>query len=488
MKPLSSFAIGYTLFRVAEGLSLPQGDRQQQTQQGAQPRVVGLPVHRSKGWNPVVRDRSLLRKRDGTVSGTLDNLQTFYFLNATLGTPPQPVRLHVDTGSSDMWVNTPTSTLCSSLPQRCAEAETYSANSSSTYQYVSSNFNIAYLDGSGASGDYGTDVLRFGGQTVSSLQFGIGYASGTRGNILGIGYPSNEAQVVLAGRKPYPNLPAKLHADGKISSTSFSLWLNNVDAEAGSVLFGGIDTEKFRGSLVGVPIQKANNDYTQFFITMTGLDVGSETVASDMALAVLLDSGASLTLLPNHITSQIYLLVNAQYQERHDVAFVPCSLRQQNATMTFRFSFPAAITVSLSEMILDYPDRAGKAPKFDNGDEACVFGIRPAHDSATILGDTFLRSAYVVYDMDKNEIALANATSNVTRSNVVEINKGLRDEAPYFTRASNPVAATTGLPSSGSGSGTPSSPEGESGAPGRAPGSNPASMAVWAVVAAALVL
>jgi hypothetical protein len=38
-----------------------------------------------------------------------------------------------------------------------------------------------------------------------------------------------------------------------------------------------------------------------------------------------------------------------------------------------------------------------------------------------LLGDTFLRSAYVVYDLDNNEIAMAQANLNSTDTNVQEL-------------------------------------------------------------------
>ncbi|KAG6082612.1 hypothetical protein E4U30_003961 [Claviceps sp. LM220 group G6] len=425
MKSFSELVLLSTLAQIADGLSVSQQpqlqQQQQQQRQDAQLRVISLPIHRSEA--------------------------SLYYLNASLGTPPQNVRLHLDTGSSDLWVNTPKSSLCSKK-QRCSESETYSANSSSTYHYIASTFNISYVDGSGSTGDYATDVLRFAGQTVSDLQFGIGYKSSSPQNVLGIGYPANEVQVLLNSENTYPNLPAKLRAQGLTSSNSYSLWLNDIESDEGSILFGGVDTSRFKGNLVGVPIQKIGDTYRQFTVTMTGLDVGSEAVASNAALGVLLDTGSSLTYLPDTITAEIYRLVNAVYLESEAAAVIPCS--QENLTMTFRFSSPAAITVPLSELIFSLEDPSAKSGSSkDSGNDTCIFGIMPAGNSVPILGDTFLRSAYVVYDMDNNEIALANARYDATKSDVLEIKSGGLGAVPSFTRASNPVAATAGLLSTG---------------------------------------
>ncbi len=103
--------------------------------------------------------------------------QTLYFANVSLGTPPQPLRLHIDTGSSDLWTNAPSSRLCQSRGNPCSISGTYDANSSSTYNFVSSDFNISYVDGSYALGDYATETIRIGGQEIRDLQFGVGYRS-----------------------------------------------------------------------------------------------------------------------------------------------------------------------------------------------------------------------------------------------------------------------------------------------------------------------
>lgn len=54
----------------------------------------------------------------------------------------------------------------------------------------------------------------------------------------------------------------------------------------------------------------------------------------------------------------------------------------------------------------------------------CQFGIEPAGEDPILLGDTFLRSAYVVYDLANNQISIAQTDFNATTSNVQEIVAG----------------------------------------------------------------
>lgn len=430
MKCTTIVALVATMMTSAEGINL------RKRTDGA-PRVVGMETQRKTVTDPNKRDQ--LRRR-GTVSANLDNEETLYFINATIGTPAQSLRLHLDTGSSDLWVNTASSTQCSQKSSPCDFAGTYDANSSSTYEFVGSWFNISYVDGSGASGDYVTDTITVGGVTLTDFQFGVGYTSSSSQGILGIGYTVNEVQVGRAQLTAYDNLPAKMASSGNIASNAYSLWLNDLDANTGRILFGGVDTERFQGELYTLPVQPEGSLYSEFLITLTGVSFGDSTIAEDQALPVLLDSGSSLTYLPDSMAEAIFKEVSAQYDSSDGVAYVACSAADTDTVVSYTFTQPV-INVTMDELVLDVYTSAGRRPQFTDGTEACLFGIAPAGEGTTVLGDTFLRSAYVVYDLDNNEVSLAQTNFNATESNVLEIGTG-DDAVPSATAVADPVAAT----------------------------------------------
>jgi hypothetical protein len=380
--------------------------------------------------NPIAHDR--LRRRQKTVQQTLDNLETLYFANASLGTPEQSLRLHIDTGSSDLWANAPSSQLCTARGDECAEAGTYDANSSSTYQYINSDFNISYVDGSGASGDYVKDTFHFGGKTIEDLQFGIGYTSSSAEGILGIGYTVNEVAVNRAGLDPYPNLPQLLADNGDINTNAYSLWLNDLDASTGSILFGGVDTDKYTGTLSKLPIIAEQGVYSEFIIALTGLGSNGDegSIFKNEAVPVLLDSGSSLMYLPDNVAKSLYSTYSAQYDSSQGAAFVDCDLANQEGSLEFTFSGPT-ISVPLNELVI--------VAGYSRGIPVCIFGVGLAGDSTSVLGDTFLRSAYVVYDLDNNQIALAQTNFNATSSAVSEIATGT-DGVPNATGVANAVS------------------------------------------------
>jgi len=104
------------------------------------------------------------------------------------------------------------------------------------------------------------------------------------------------------------------------------------------------------------------------------------------------------------------------------------------------FSFSGAtISVPYNELVLDAgTSSTGQQLTFQNGAPACIFGIAPAEDSTPVLGDTFLRSAYVVYDLANNEISLAQTDFTPASDNILEISNGTSG-VPGATAVSSPV-------------------------------------------------
>ncbi|KAI4152981.1 MAG: hypothetical protein LQ340_002583 [Diploschistes diacapsis] len=452
MKAAAVVALAASLLTTStEALSITKRDS---------PRVVGIPIHRRDTSKIVVS--SALRKRSATVGQTLDNFEdgSLYFANSTIGTPAQNFRFHIDTGSSDLWANTAGSQICQQTQSGqtqangdipCSVSGTYDANKSSTYNYVNSDFSIKYADGTGASGDYVTDTLTIGGATIKSQQFGVGYKSTSSEGVMGIGYPALEAYVQdsqgsggFNGPAPYANIPQAMVQQGLIKSQAYSLWLDQVDSATGSILFGGVDTAKYTGSLVTLDIVQEGGADVEMIVTLDGVSIstsGQNKTALSSSIPVLLDSGSTLSYLPTAATNIIFPAVGAKYDAQDQVAFCPCSLANSSDALTFSFAKGAkTISVDMSDMVL----QGGISQDFD-----CTFGIVPqssqsgSSGSSFTLGDSFIRNAYVVYDMDNNQISLAQTHRFATGSNVMEIQNGTAG-VPDATGSAAPASATVG--------------------------------------------
>ena len=246
--------------------------------------------------------------------------------------------------------------------------------------------------------------------------------------IAGVGFASDEAIAGQSGQT-YPNFPQVLKSSGSIKTQAYSLWLNDVKASTGSILFGGVDTAKYHGDLTVLPVlpDAQSGGLTSFTVALDNFEVigkggQSQYSQKNLALPVVLDSGTTLTYLPDQIANDVITGVGAANSQEYGVV-VPCSVANSPATINFGFGAAngATIAAPIGQFVLPFP--AGtKSPHFRNNNaEACLWGLLPAGGQPNLLGDTFLRSAYVVYNLDGKQIGLAATNFNSSDSNVQEI-------------------------------------------------------------------
>ena len=247
--------------------------------------------------------------------------------------------------------------------------------------------------------------------------------------LVGVGYAVNEASLSTMGRT-YPNLPVAMEREGLIKTIAYSLWLNDLDASTGNILFGGIDTGKFIGPLTKIDVIPDENldKYTHFSVSMTSLEAtspsGTDVLTSpDGPTEVVLDSGTTLSYLPNDMAHKVWKEVGAEYQQIFDMAVLPCShgLHPGHFSFGFAGSNGPRINVTMDELVVDLTN--GDPPIFTSGpyegEKVCEFGIQNYTSGPYVLGDTFLRSAYVVYDLENHEIAVAATDFNSTNTNII---------------------------------------------------------------------
>jgi len=147
---------------------------------------------------------------------------------------------------------------------------------------------------------------------------------------------------------------------------------------------------------------------------------------TDFVAPAILDSGTTLTGLPTALYNQLAAFAGVVDDPDYG-AVVNCNISQYPGTLNFAFGGPGgpSISVPFYELAIPATDLNGNPLTFRDGSAACTFGLFPIQSGQSILfGDTFLRSAYVVYDLDNQQIAIAPTVFNTTKSNVVEIKSG----------------------------------------------------------------
>ena len=223
---------------------------------------------------------------------------------------------------------------------------------------------------------------------VKEMQFGVALTANTTPGILGIGYPTNEATNFT-----YPNLIDQMLAQGLVESRTYSIYLDDLEASTGTILFGGVDLEAFSGSLYTLPINgNSSESISEFFITLTDVtltspcgcttDIGR---SSSYPMNVLLDTGTTDSCFPTEIANAIAQEFGAKVDEFGNFNLPNCDLQFAAGSLNFDFS-GVKISVPYSEIVQE-----------DDGE--CSLGIEATDGNCGILGDSFLRSAYLVFDL-----------------------------------------------------------------------------------------
>jgi hypothetical protein len=362
---------------------------------------ISLPISHRQTTKPL----KPLTKRDADVP--LYNVTSIsYLVELSIGTPGQTVKVAIDTGSDELWVN-PDCTddnLTSSQQQECSKDGTYKPGSSSSAKRVTDSTgayeasSIQYGKGA-VEMNYYTDkvALPDSSLNVTGLQFGVANVTqDLNEGILGLGwgYGKNLA---------YNNLIDQLADQGVINTKSISVGLGNVnESNAGTLLFGAVDTKKFSGDLISNDIlgPQGSESLYRYWVQMTSVALnqsGSSKTYDGGDTPVVLDSGSSLSYLPSAIVTDMADDLDAQYDRESELYIVDCSVRSKNGTFDFTFG-QAIIRVPFEEFIWAYDDTT------------CILGAVATDDSSGItalLGDTFLRSAFVVFDQTNSQISMA---------------------------------------------------------------------------------
>ncbi|KAK1774781.1 aspartic peptidase domain-containing protein [Copromyces sp. CBS 386.78] len=363
-----------------------------------------------------------------------------YYAQLEIGTPPQTVYTQLDTGSFELWVNPDCTTLSSPSDSLfCQRIGHYNPSSSSTAIPLGGTTKTLHYGIGSATISYVTDVVSLAGATSSlpllkKVQFGIATSSKDAfSGILGIGYGEGLAT-------KYPNFIDQLYAQNVTKVKAYTLALGSKSAKEGTIVFGGVDTSKFSGRLAKIPVipaKESPDGVPRFWVHMNGISLtppkGSGGTAKYIyegsQIPAFLDSGSTMTILPPKLASRIAKDFGSSPEPDGNGFFqVGCEYVGMNGTVDFEFvagtgtgtgtgsgsgqdegngngngkKVTVTVRVPYKEMIREV---------VGEGDaKTCFLGV-VGSESFTLLGDTFLRSAYAVFDLQTHSIWLTQASS-----------------------------------------------------------------------------
>ncbi|KAK4231904.1 Candidapepsin-1 [Podospora fimiseda] len=310
-----------------------------------------------------------------------------YIIQLEIGTPPQKVRVFIDTGSYELWVNPRCSNSASEY--LCQSFGTYFPNKSNSSTHIGGNFAVTYGTGS-VRGSYWSDVMSIAMFEIPSVQFAVASDSTyTFAGILGLGYAYGYSI-------EYPTVLNLMVSRGMINAPIFSLGLGGDGDGFSELIFGGVNRWKFAGPLAPVkiwpPVSQQDPRWVQYWVNVTSVGMTKPgenpiiyTPRDTFSMPTLIDTGSTLS----YIREDLVATIGQQFQATVDNAgnyFVDCSYRDLPGTVDFGFNRGGmVINVRYKDFI--YQQVPGSK---------CMLGVQPADVGSTnyVLGDTFIRGAY----------------------------------------------------------------------------------------------
>lgn len=337
------------------------------------PNVVGLDFeHHVKSANGTLVKR-------GEYTAPLTTEDGYYIAYLNFGSNNQKIGVDVDTGSSDLWV--PDFSLSG---QPVAQYGLYNPYQSSTSRNLWEVFYISYVDQSQTTGFYFTDDISFDGVVLKSFQFANTYQSSTDFGILGVAPVSDESTSPLEAN--YPNFPVALKNAGLIDKVGYSLYLGELGTSEGNFLFGGKDLAKIDGDQVTL---QHSGDLSALSVNLDSISLLGQTYTSGSPY--VLDSGTTNALFEPALYNALLAELGATGgHDQYNNAVVSC---EQSGDVLFNFS-GISISIPKSEFVA-------------SDGLQCVTNVN-ANNEYHILGDLFLRHAYLVYDLEDLSVQISN--------------------------------------------------------------------------------
>jgi len=317
-------------------------------------------------------------------------LNAQYFSEITLGTPPQSFKVILDTGSSNLWVP---STKCTSIA--CFLHAKYDATSSSTFKQNGTQFEIHYGSGS-MEGIVSNDVLTIGDLKVKKQDFGeatkepgLAFAFGKFDGIFGLAYDTISVQHMVP---PFYNMIDQGLLDEKL----FAFWLGdtNKGGQGGIATFGGVDESHYKGKITYAPVRRKG----YWEVELEKFRFGDEEMELDGTGAAI-DTGTSLIAVPSDIAE----IIN----------------KEIGATKGYggQYTLPCDKVPSLPQIGFTFAGKEFKLAGEDytlNVQGQCISAFTGLDIPAPagpiwIIGDSFLRKWYTVYDLGKNAVGFAES-------------------------------------------------------------------------------
>lgn len=320
-----------------------------------------------------------------------DGTDYSYFAQVYLGSAKTPMYMLLDTGAGTSWVMGPSCTSDS-----CKLHNSFGAANSTTFVASTNTFSVSYGSGS-VSGTLATDSLTLAGLTVTMT---LGIANNTSADFTS--FPMDGILGLSQAQGSTPNFLQTLVSSKQLKSNLFAVDLNRASdgTNNGEISFGAVDTSKFEGTLNYNAV--ATSADGEWAISMDNAGVGGDLAGITGRLAYI-DTGTSYIFGPPEDVLKFHAVVSGATSSDNVTWSVPCTTTK---TMDIVFG-GVSYSILASDWVGDTDD--------DGMCTSNIFG-HAVVDGAWLLGDTFLKNVYSVFDVDENRIGFVQKISTSTTS------------------------------------------------------------------------
>ncbi|KIL56219.1 hypothetical protein M378DRAFT_194361 [Amanita muscaria Koide BX008] len=324
----------------------------------------------------------LLEKRQS--ESLTDQIDMEWVGEISIGTPGQTFLIDFDTGSADLWASSCTDSACSAKNK-------YNAGSSSTSQPKSGFFSIIYVGSSQVSGPVYTETVTVAGITAKGQYFSPvttmsgDFATGQFDGVLGLAFPA----LSNLNQNPFFNTA---FSQGAVASNSFGFKL----AASGSKLFlGGANSNLYSSSTESHSISSSSSGVWQ--IGGASISVNGNQVVS--GFETIIDSGTTIMYgSPSDVKTFYSKVPGSTFIGYYSF---PC-----DSVPSVSFSWGGKNwAISSSIFVLG---------ETQEGSGQCVGALSGRDlglgDDVWLLGDSFMKNVYTVFDFGSNTVGFAMLT------------------------------------------------------------------------------
>lgn len=301
-----------------------------------------------------------------------------YFSIAQFGSKRQDMWMLLDTGASESWVMHSNCTV-----RACQLHNTFGMEDSDSLQVTDEEWDVEYGSGH-VEGVIVKDTVSLAGFDLE-LAFGAVLQASTHfenypmDGILGLG-PSKDVEM----KTFLQSISEKKLFEKNIMGISLQRAVDK--ATDGQLTFGDVDKSKFTGDISYTDIIEETNRWE---IPINDLMVGGESIGFSNKSAVI-DTGTSFILMPMPDAEAFHALIPGS-KKNAEYFTIPCDTK-----------LSVEFVISGTKWIVSPKDYVG----YRQGGvcNSYILGRKPLGLDQWLLGDTFLKNVYSVFDYDEGRI------------------------------------------------------------------------------------